>query len=117
MSVRIEYLLGTNEEPVVVEVSTRGSRTQPLDALMHLTLETAVRRRPRFPIVIERGKARIAVDGRKRVFTTYTCGQAAVAVASLGDLDVMIRCPAKRFSALSLEAIDAADLKKELRGR
>jgi hypothetical protein len=35
----------------------------------------------------------IPVEGKNQTFTLYTAGAAVVAVASIGDVDVMIRCP------------------------
>jgi hypothetical protein len=74
-------------------------------------------RRPRFPIVIERGKQFLPVDGRSRAFTTYWAGPAAVAVANIGEVDVMIRCGTRRLRRLALEPIAQDELKRALRSR
>lgn len=95
---------------MIVEVSKERQRHVPMTALHHLVFEAALLRRPRFPLVIERGKQRIPVEGRERVFTTYTAGPAAVAVAAIGDLDVMISCATSRLAKLELGIVDRAEL-------
>ncbi len=90
-SLRIQHVLGAAKESVSVEVSKHEGRPAQLVALQHLTFEFGLVRRPRFPIVIERGKVRIPVEGTSRMFTTYTAGSAAVATATIGDLDLMVR--------------------------
>jgi len=57
---------------------------------------------------------RIPVNKRTRTFTTYTAGPAAVAVANIGDLDVMIRCATRRLSKLALDLVEPGDLKQAM---
>ena len=114
-SLSLRFGVGRRDDSVIVEVSTEPSRVQPVQALHHLVLEFALIRRPRFPMVIERGRAAMSVEGRKRTFVTYTAGAAAVATANLGDIEVTIRCPRRRLVTLALERIQPAELRRALR--
>ncbi len=114
----LQFLIGSREESVIIEVSNEErNRTDPVNALMHLVFEFALVRRPRFPMLIERGKQPLPVDGRSRTFTTYTARPATVAVASIGGRGVMIRCATNRLPRLALEPITTEELKRALRPR
>jgi len=113
-SLSLHFLLGRSNDSVIVEVS-RGSRYQPVSALQHLVFEFAVMRRPRFPMVIERSRQAVTVEGRSCTFTAYTAGAAAVATATLGEVDVMVRCSRRRLGRLALERIEPAELRRAAR--
>jgi hypothetical protein len=114
LSLRFE--LGSAREPLVVEVSSKGSWDGLLStALIQLHFELERTRRPRFPIVIERGRQRLRIDGRNRTFTTYTAGSAAVAVGTVDGVSVLIRCRKRRLPKLALERVELAELRDALR--
>lgn len=62
--------------------------------------------------MIERGKQRIRVDGRERVFTIYTAAQAAVAMARFGELQVSIECHRSRLASIALLPLEPDALRQ-----
>ena len=111
-SLSLEYLLGATGESVIVE-----SARDPLHehvALTHLVFEYSVLRRPRFPLLIERERASLLVDGRARQFRVYSAGAAAVATGAVEDVQLMIRCSRRRLSRLTLVRVDDAELREAL---
>jgi hypothetical protein len=55
-----------------------------------------------FPVVVERGKTRISVDGRERVFTTFNYRDDLVATAAIRGLHVAVRCGRRAVHKLQL---------------
>jgi hypothetical protein len=108
-SITLHFLHGSETEPVIVEVSKERFRADPVTALQHLLFDISLGQ-PRFPIVIERGNQPVPIDGRTRMFTVYTTGAAAVGVATVEDVEVMVRCSRSRFASLALVPITPADL-------
>lgn len=108
----LTFKLGAVSERLEIDLRRReqGYDRSPkwleAEGLVPLVLSISHRPRLRFPIVIERGRIRIPVEGRERAFATFTAGSAAVAVAAIGELDVTITCLAKRLSRLQLDRLD-----------
>jgi hypothetical protein len=107
-SVSLHFQVGRGHERIEVSVATRGS-TRRWDAapLLHLVGELVRSgRSPGFPLVIERGKQRIRVDGQERVFTIYTASHAAVAVARFGQLQLSLQCRRSRLATIALVRLE-----------
>jgi hypothetical protein len=113
--IEVEFRLRARERPVLIEASREPARHHRLTALSRLVFDVAGPPAARFPIVIERGKTLVRVDGRRRAFTTYTAACHAVANARVGDVDLQIRGPSGRLPELELVRMDDADLEALLR--
>jgi hypothetical protein len=114
-SLSLQYLLGANRESVIVEVSQDPWHMD--SALIHLVFEFSLVRRPRFPMVIERSKATVHVEGLSHRFMAHTAGMAAVAIGAVDARHLMIRCSTRRLARLALVRLDPAELKAVLRSR
>jgi hypothetical protein len=100
-----------SRERIVVEIGGPSHRpyARPLfDLLGQVALEAP----PSFPLVFDRSKHRIRVDGRERVFTLYTAASAAVAVARLGEFRLQIRCQRSRLTTLVLQTVAPDELRR-----
>jgi hypothetical protein len=98
-----------------VEVETRlddAAQSAPTLLFHLLFLEVTRVRKPRFPyeIRIEREQRKLLLDGRRRVFTVYTCGQWAVATARLRGEYVRVSALAKEIDNVQLQTLDVAAL-------
>jgi hypothetical protein len=111
-SFKFQFVAGARLEPIAVEVATPASRRPYAGPMFELLDEVALRSTPRFPVIFERRKHRIAVDGRELTFTAYTAGHAAVAVAKIGGCSVQIRCRRTRLTRLQLERITPDALRR-----
>jgi hypothetical protein len=68
-----------------------------------------------FPLTltVERSKPKIPVDGRDRIFTTYTCGNAFGATARVGELHLRLRCPVAEFQrGFAIRSLSQAELER-----
>jgi hypothetical protein len=68
-----------------------------------------------FPLTlrVERSKPKIPVDGRDRIFTTYTCGNALGATARVGELHLRLRCQAAEFQrGFAIRSLSQAELER-----
>lgn len=99
---------------LVVSLGPRNERVAIRTALWPLSTTKIVNdllfrdpTRPfRFPILVERGNTRIAVDSRERVFTTYRYRQHVVATASIGSLSVALGSRARVLRSLRLGLLE-----------
>ena len=98
-----------------MDVSSNPHRGTISLILVHLFFELERVAKPRFPLVIERGRQELPIEGREHAFTTYTTGPVAVAVGTVGDLVVTIRCRKRRLPKLALGPIEASELREALR--
>jgi len=115
-SVSLHFEVGRGHERIEVSIATRRS-TPRWDAgpLLHLVGElVGSGKSPKFPLVIERGKQRIGVDGRERVFTIYTASNAAVAMAQFGQLQLSIECRRSRLATIALLPIEPEALRQAM---
>jgi hypothetical protein len=113
-SLSARFLVGARREPIIVQVSIEHRGVDLERALLHLMMEISLRRQPRFPITIERGRARIALAGRRQLFTTYMGKGRAVAVADVDGFSIMIRCSVARLRTLAFVPLSRDELKKAL---
>lgn len=113
LSLRFE--LGRSKESVVADVSSNPHRGSISMILIHLLWELEQVAKPRFPLLIERGRQKIPIEGREHAFTTYTTGPVAVAVGTVDDLVVTMRCRKRRLPKLALGLIEASELREALR--
>jgi hypothetical protein len=109
-SLSLHYEVGRTREPIriTIAVSSTGRRRDAdllFSLLSGLLDAVAVRKTPAFPLVIERGKQRIRVDGRERVFTVYTAANAAVAAVRFGELRLSVECRRSRLATLELQPL------------
>jgi hypothetical protein len=114
-SISLEYLIGKSKEPIIVESSIVSRRQQPLAALIQLVSDIALTRRPRFPVILDRSTVRVQVEKRERSFTVYSAGTAAVAITTVGDFSITIRCALKRLPTLSLDRLSPDELRHSLK--
>jgi hypothetical protein len=56
---------------------------------------------------------KIPVDGRDRIFTSYTCGNALVATARVGELHLRLRCQVAEFQrGFAIRSLSQAELEQ-----
>jgi hypothetical protein len=68
-----------------------------------------------FPLTltVERSKPKIPVDGRDRIFTTYTCGNALIATARVGELHLRLSCQVADFRrGFAIRSLTQAELER-----
>jgi hypothetical protein len=103
--------LGARRERCVVRTGVRPD--SPLSIVHDLLF-----RRPeepfRFPLTIERAKARIAVQGRERVFTSYCYRGETVATAAVRELHVTVQARTRLLAGLQLGLIEPGRLRDML---
>ena len=114
-SISLEYMIGKSKESITVESSISSRRQQPLTALIQLVSDIALTRRPRFPMILDRSTVRVQVEKRERSFTVYSAGKAAVAITTVGDFGITIRCALKRLPTLSLDRLSPDELRHALK--
>src|SRR5271155_4109 len=115
----LAFSTGPRKEEIVVQVGLWPDR---ITTILHDLLFGGVRgprwweTPPRFPLTIERGKTKVAVDGRERVFTTYTVqGRNACAMVSVRGLSVAVSCAPRRLNDLALATLDADEVRRIFR--
>jgi hypothetical protein len=94
---------------------------QPPDLFEHANLFDVIRNAiisppdPTFPLTltVERSEPTIPVDGRDRIFTTYTCGNALVATARVGELHLRLTCQVAEFQrGFAIRSLSQAELER-----
>jgi hypothetical protein len=68
-----------------------------------------------FPLTftVERSKPKIPVDGHERIFTTYTCGNALIATARVGELHLRLTCEVAEFQrGFAIRSLSQAELEQ-----
>jgi len=91
---------------------------QPPELFVHAIIMEAISnaiptRYLAFPLTltVERSKQKIPVDGRDRIFTTYTCGNALRATAAAGELHLRLRCQVAEFQrGFAIRRLSQAEL-------
>ena len=113
-SCSLQFEVGRTRERIEISIAARAPSPRwyagPL--LNLLAAVASPGRSPRFPLVIERGKLQIRVDGRERVFTIYTAAEAAVAMARLGELQLSIECRRSRLATIELLPLEPDALRQ-----
>jgi hypothetical protein len=84
-------------------------------AIVHDLLFRDPTRPFQFPLLVERGRTRIPVDGRERVFTTYTYRGHAIATADVRGLTVTVGCRSRLLPTLRLGTLEPEQLKQLIR--
>jgi hypothetical protein len=111
------FLVGARADEV--RVGTRLD-AEPEAFLVHRILgndlNLRVDRRLRFPVTstVDRTTVHIPVNGHDQVFTAYTCGREALAVAAVEGRWVLVRCRLSRLTRLTLGTQDPAELRRVL---
>ena len=116
-NVKLQFVVGASQRPVHIEVANEPARAHRLTALSYLLFDVAAGRAPRFPLVIERSRVTIPVDGRRRAFTVYTAARHAVACACVREVTIVIRAPSDALNELELRRVEPAELAALLRER
>ena len=112
----MHFEVGRGHERIEVSIATRPSTPRwHAEPLLHLVgALVGSGKSPKFPLVIERGKQRIRVDGRARVFTIYTASNAAVAMAQLDQLQLSIECHRSRLATIALLPLEPEALRQAM---
>lgn len=92
-----------------------GLASDSSTAIVHELLFRDPTRPFRFPILIERGRTRIPVDGRERAFTTYTYRDNVIATADVRGLAVTVGCRSRLLPAVRLGALEPEQLRQLMR--
>jgi hypothetical protein len=95
--------VGPKRERVVIRNGVSPEREM---AIVHQLLFRDPTRPYRFPIVIERDKTRITLDGRERVFTSYSYRGQTVATAAVRGLTVTVECTTRLVQTLRLGPLE-----------
>jgi hypothetical protein len=113
-SCSLHFEVGRTRERIEISIAAHApTRRWQADPLLHLLGAVASPgKSPRFPLLIERGKQRIRVDGRERVFTIYTAADAAVAMARFEKLQLSIECHRSRLATIALLPLEADALRQ-----
>jgi hypothetical protein len=110
-SLALVLTLGSRRERCVVRTGLRPENPR-------MTVHALLFRRPdepfRFPLTVERGKTRIAVQGRERVFTSYSYRAETVATAAVRGLYVTVQCQSRLLANLQLGLLDPDRLRDML---
>ncbi len=95
-------------------VMRTGVRPDSARTIVHDLLFRAPAQDFRFPLTVERERARIVVEGRERVFTAYTYRGDTVATASVRGLSVTVQIRTSLLPGLELGLIDPEQLHEML---
>ena len=113
-SVSLRFEVGRTRERIEISTAARAPSPRwhagPLFQLLGAVASPG--KSPRFPLLIERGKQRIRVDGRERVFTIYAAAEAAVAMARFGELQLTIECHRSRLATIALLPLEPEVLQR-----
>jgi hypothetical protein len=110
-SLGLVLTLGPRRERCVVRT---GVRPESTTAIVHDLLFRRPEQSFRFPLTVERAKTRITVQGRERVFTSYSYRGEAVATAAVRDLYVTVQARSKDLAGLQLGLIEPGRLRDML---
>jgi hypothetical protein len=102
-SLAFSLSLGPRRKRCVVRTGVRPERHW---AIVHDLLFRRPEQSFRFPLTIERAKTRIPVQGRERVFTSYSYGGEMVATAAVRDLYVTVQAGSRDLAGLQLGLIE-----------
>jgi hypothetical protein len=69
----------------------------------------------RFPLLVEKGRTRIPVDGRQRVFTAYSYRGHTVATADVRGLAITVSCRSRVLPAIRLARLELEQLEQMMR--
>jgi hypothetical protein len=118
---------GPNEAPHSIHISAAGVevetslRREPSEELfVHaVILDTFVNATSQvtltFPLTltVERSEETIPLDGRDRIFTTYTCGKAVSATARAGELHLHLSCETGQLErGFAIRSLSQAELER-----
>jgi hypothetical protein len=104
--------VGKRRERLVIRNSVFAESTT---TFVHSLLFRDPTRPFRFPLLVERGRTRIPVDGRERVFTTYQYRGHAVATAEVRGLAVTVGCRVRLLAAVQLGTLEPEQLRQLIR--
>jgi hypothetical protein len=110
-SLGLALTLGPKKRRCVVRTGVRPDSPR---TIVHDLLFRAPMQDFRFPLTVERERARIVVEGRERVFTAYTYRGDTVATASVRGLSVTVQIRASLLPGLELGLIDPQQLREML---
>ena len=110
-SLGLALTLGPKKRRCVVRT---GVRPDSARTIVHDLLFRAPTQDFRFPLTVERKRARIVVEGRERVFTAYTYSGDTVATASVRGLSVTVQIRTSLLPALELGLIEPEQLREIL---
>jgi hypothetical protein len=103
-----------------VEVETMSEPYPPPEHFEHSNIMGVIGRAISPPdltfpltLTVERSTPKIPVNGREHIFTTYTCGNALVATARVGELHLRLRCQVAEFQrGFAIRSLSQAELER-----
>jgi hypothetical protein len=104
--------VGKQHESLVVRNSLSPESTT---GIVHQLLFRDPTRPFRFPLLVEKGRARIPVDGRERVFTAYSHRGHTVAAADVRGVAITVTCRSRVLPAVRLARLELEQLRQMMR--